>query len=121
MQIFVGAVFTPELTRLDSTATPLHPTSLPSSNYPAMADSPRAARRKGLSQSLNHEVGLWEASQRFWRKSYAGDYLGLIFLVVAFILLKTMSEPWHRMFRLDDPRLQHPHAEVERVTVRRST
>jgi len=30
------------------------------------------------------------------------------------------SDPFHQMFTLDDPRIQHPHAEIERTPVRMS-
>jgi len=69
--------------------------------------------RKGKEQ----ETGLYEAIQRFWQKTYAGDYLGLILLLAAYLVLQFLGEPFHRMFRLDDPRIQFPHAEVERVSV----
>jgi len=61
--------------------------------------------------------GLWETAQRFWRKSYAGDYSGLIILLVAYLLIQFLGKPFHQRFRLDDPRIQFPHAEVERVSV----
>ncbi|PPJ58957.1 hypothetical protein CBER1_04097 [Cercospora berteroae] len=65
--------------------------------------------------AANHESGLWETARRFWQRSYAGDYLGLAILIAGFIILKLFDAPFHSQFRLDDPRLQHPHAEVERV------
>lgn len=55
--------------------------------------------------------------QRYWSKSYAGDYLGLGLLFAAYILTRFAHEPFHQMFSLSDPRIQHPHAEVERVPV----
>lgn len=63
------------------------------------------------------DSGLLEAVQRVWRKTYGGDYLGLILLAVLEILLKLFGEPFHQLFRLDDPRLQHPHAQIETVDV----
>ncbi|KAK3109505.1 hypothetical protein LTR53_017171 [Teratosphaeriaceae sp. CCFEE 6253] len=58
------------------------------------------------------------AVHRFWQRSdFAGDYLGLVLLLAAYLLLQFLGEPFHRMFRLDDPRLGFPHAEVERVSV----
>lgn len=65
----------------------------------------------------NKQSGLYEAAVRFWQKSYAGDYLGLTILVAAYLLISLFGEPFHQMFRLNDYRLQHPHAEVERVPV----
>lgn len=61
--------------------------------------------------------GFYDTASRFWKRSYAGDYLGLTVLVVAYIIVKMLDEPYHQMFRLNDYRLQHPHAEVERVPV----
>ncbi|KAF2212299.1 hypothetical protein CERZMDRAFT_19738, partial [Cercospora zeae-maydis SCOH1-5] len=61
--------------------------------------------------------GLWESAQRFWQRSYAGDYLGLAILIAGYFILKLFDAPFHSQFRLDDPRLQHPHAEVERVDI----
>ena len=73
---------------------------------------PRKAKNLPASGS-----GVRDAAQRFWQKSYAGDYLGLILLLAAFLYIQFDGEPFHRMFRLDDPRIQFPHAEVERVPV----
>ncbi|KAI7325129.1 PAP2-domain-containing protein [Hortaea werneckii] len=64
-----------------------------------------------------NESGLLEAVQRFWQKSYVGDYFGFILLLAAYIVIQFDAEPFHRLFRLDDPRIQFPHAEVERVPV----
>ena len=55
--------------------------------------------------------------QRFWQRSYAGDYLGLTLLLVAFLLVQFLGQPFHSQFRLNDPRIQHPHATNERVPV----
>ncbi|KAI5807915.1 phosphatidic acid phosphatase type 2/haloperoxidase [Peziza echinospora] len=51
---------------------------------------------------------------RFWRTSYAPDWLGLLLLVVGYVVLM-IPDPYHRMFSLDDRRIQFPHAEIERV------
>ncbi|KAK5124985.1 hypothetical protein LTR85_001175 [Meristemomyces frigidus] len=80
-------------------------------------DTARNGRSKAKPSSTSDSGGLYEAIQRFWRKSYAGDYLGLIVLLAAYLLVQFLNEPWHRMFRLDDPRIGFPHAEVERVPV----
>ena len=61
------------------------------------------------------DSGLWESAQRFWRKSYAGDYLGLALLLAGFLLVKYLGEPFYQQFLLNDPRIQHPHALVQRV------
>jgi diacylglycerol diphosphate phosphatase/phosphatidate phosphatase len=63
----------------------------------------------------DNDGGLYESARRFWQKSYAGDYLGLAGLIVAYIMFKLVDAPFHHQFRLDDMRIQHPFAEVERV------
>lgn len=65
----------------------------------------------------NSNNGYFDAFLRFARKTHAADYIGLSILVVGELLLKLFGEPFHSQFRLDDPRIQHPHAEVERVSV----
>jgi hypothetical protein len=65
------------------------------------------------------QSGLWETAQRFYSKSYAGDYIGLVMLLVVLTFFEFSGEPFHQMFTIDDPRIQHPHAEVERVPVRK--
>lgn len=64
--------------------------------------------------------GLWETAQRFYSKSYAGDYIGLVILILVLSFFEFSGEPFHQMFTIDDPRIQHPHAEIERVPVRTS-
>ena len=54
---------------------------------------------------------------RVAHRSFAADYLGLATLLAAYIILQLLSHPWYRLFRLDDPRIGFPHAEVERVPV----
>lgn len=88
------------------------------------------------SSGLAAKRGFVGSVARFWQKTYAPDYVGLTILVVAYILvliafsiivqswltsssqLENFAVPFHRMFRLDDPNLQYPHAEVERVPLR---
>ncbi|KAK6349059.1 hypothetical protein TWF730_009819 [Orbilia blumenaviensis] len=57
---------------------------------------------------------------RLWRllsqTSRAGDYLGLLLLALSNVALM-VTEPFHRMFTIDDPRLKFPHAKIERVSV----
>lgn len=65
--------------------------------------------------------GYLESFLRFARQTHAADYIGLSILVVGELLLKLFGEPFHSQFRLDDPRIQHPHAEVERVSVSTSS
>jgi len=75
----------------------------------------RKARASSPSDS-----GLYGTLRRFWQKSYASDYLGFVLLLAAYIVIKLTGEPFHQLFRLDDPRIGFPHAEVERVAVRTS-
>lgn len=70
-----------------------------------MARSPM--RRRSGSGSSSRIV-------RFWRRSYAADWFGLLLIAVGYIIL-LINEPFHRMFSLDDRRIQYPYAEVERV------
>ena len=51
------------------------------------------------------------------QKSYASDYLGFVILLVLYLNLQIFVVPFHRLFYLDDHRIQFPHAEVERVPV----
>ncbi|KAK5162866.1 uncharacterized protein LTR77_011123 [Saxophila tyrrhenica] len=81
----------------------------------AQREDVRHGRKARMSPS--NDTGLLETLQRFWHKSYAGDYTAFILLVVLEVLLKVFDEPFHQLFRLDDPRIQYPHAEVERVPV----
>lgn len=77
-------------------------------------------QRNGTARKVRfngNDTGLWETVQRFWAKSYAGDYLGLMLLLAAYILMHFGVQPFHKLFRLDDTRIQFPHAEVERVDV----
>lgn len=87
---------------------------------PSRDSSVRHGRKDKLPSPAAHP-GILSAAQRFWQRSYAGDYAGLAVLVLLYIPLKLFGEPFHKMFRLDDPRIQHPHAEVERVGVCTST
>ncbi|KAI9673055.1 MAG: hypothetical protein M1817_003219 [Caeruleum heppii] len=67
--------------------------------------------------SILHRTGCLGTTARFWKKSFAGDYIGLLVLLVACALLESFVEPFHRLFALDDVSLQFPHAERERVPV----
>lgn len=49
-----------------------------------------------------------------WRKSYAADWFGLLLVSIGYVILLT-TEPFHRLFSLDDRRIQYPFAEIERV------
>ncbi|KAF8446969.1 phosphatidic acid phosphatase type 2/haloperoxidase [Kalaharituber pfeilii] len=60
--------------------------------------------------------GAGSAFSRFWRRSYVPDWIGLLLIVIGYIITLT-NEPYHRMFSLDDRRIQFPHAEIERVSL----
>lgn len=87
------------------------------SNMPPRDEDVRNGRKGKLAAPSNPGTSLLDTAQRFWQRSYAGDYLGLAIIVVLYIPLRVFNEPFHQMFRLNDPRIQHPHAEVERVSV----
>jgi len=53
------------------------------------------------------------------KKTYAADYLGLIILTIFFLLIEAFVEPFHKLFSLRDLRISFPHAEIERVPVRK--
>ena len=72
-----------------------------------------------MRSSSPNQSGLLETAQRFYSKSYAGDYIGFVILLLTLAFFE-FSDPFHQMFTLDDPRIQHPHAEIERTPVRMS-
>jgi diacylglycerol diphosphate phosphatase/phosphatidate phosphatase len=80
-------------------------------------NNPRNERVK--SRMAPNENGLYETLQRVWQRhrGHAGDYIGLFILIIIYIVVRSFNDPFHSQFRLDDPRIQHPHAEVERVGV----
>lgn len=84
---------------------------------PSGESSRTAASKYSKSPPNSNNNGYLDAFLRFARKTHAADYIGLSILVVGELLLKLFGEPFHSQFRLDDPRIQHPHAEVERVSV----
>ncbi|GAB1315487.1 hypothetical protein MFIFM68171_05697 [Madurella fahalii] len=57
-------------------------------------------------------LGTWS---RFWRRTYASDYIGFVLLLAGYLLVQFLVVPFHRMFSLNDLRISFPHAEVERV------
>jgi len=61
--------------------------------------------------------GVLGAAARFWQRSYASDYVGLMVLATGWILIIIFIEPFHRMFYLSNLAIQFPHAEIERVPV----
>ncbi|KAK4507017.1 hypothetical protein PRZ48_000751 [Zasmidium cellare] len=81
------------------------------------SESSRTGAKYSKSPPNSNNNGYLDAFLRFARKTHAADYIGLSILVVGELLLKLFGEPFHAQFRLDDPRIQHPHAEVERVSV----
>lgn len=81
-------------------------------------DDVRHGRKAKLSPSRSSTVGnVLESVQRFLHRSHAGDYIGLAIIVALWLPLKLLGEPFHQMFQLSDPRIQYPHAEVERVGI----
>lgn len=58
-------------------------------------------------------------SEYILQQPYAADYIGLAILIPLYICLQlfVFDEPFHRMFALDDRRIQYPHAEKEHVPV----
>lgn len=48
--------------------------------------------------------------------SFTQDWITVAVLFVSFFLYFEHLQPFQRQFKLDDPRLQHPFAHVERVT-----
>ncbi|KAH8882236.1 PAP2-domain-containing protein [Thozetella sp. PMI_491] len=77
-----------------------------------MAPPRSASSRQGNGSSGG---GFLASAARFWRKSYASDYVGFALLVTAYLLIQFFIEPFHRMFTLSDLRIAFPHAEHERV------
>lgn len=71
--------------------------------------------RKNRAGSM--DKGKWSTASRLWQQSYAADYLGFGILLVLYVNIQIFAEPFHRMFYLDDHRIQFPHAIVERVPV----
>ncbi|KAK3902133.1 phosphatidic acid phosphatase type 2/haloperoxidase [Staphylotrichum tortipilum] len=70
---------------------------------------PRTARGEGA------RGGVWGSVGRFWRRTYASDYVGFALLLTAYLAIQFFVEPFHRMFSLSDLRIAFPHAEIERV------
>ncbi|RPB24521.1 acid phosphatase/Vanadium-dependent haloperoxidase [Terfezia boudieri ATCC MYA-4762] len=53
---------------------------------------------------------------QLWQESYALDWFGLLLISIGYVIL-LITEPFHRLFSLDDRRIQYPFAETERVPV----
>ncbi|KIW45554.1 uncharacterized protein PV06_03935 [Exophiala oligosperma] len=69
-----------------------------------------------MRQSFNDSPGVGATLARFWRRSYAPDYIGFALLLAAYVWEQMFAEPFHRMFTLDDHTKQYPHAAVQRVS-----
>ncbi|ODH49552.1 hypothetical protein GX48_04339 [Paracoccidioides brasiliensis] len=67
--------------------------------------------------ALSSRPGAFGALARFWKRSYAADYVSLIVIVVGWMLIQIFVLPFHRMFTLDNVSIQFPFTEVERVPV----
>lgn len=84
-----------------------HPSNPPSPSRPS-------------SSSMPSSPSVFSSASRLWRylsqTSRAGDYLGLLLLALSNVTLM-LTEPFHKMFTIDDPRLKYPHALIERVSV----
>ncbi|KAF4631138.1 hypothetical protein G7Y89_g6994 [Cudoniella acicularis] len=76
--------------------------------------SPRGSRSPA--QGLAGQTGWIGSVARFWEKTYAPDYVGLVLLATAYLVIEFIMEPFHRLFFISNINLQYPHAEVERVT-----
>ncbi|KAG9670457.1 PAP2-domain-containing protein, partial [Aureobasidium melanogenum] len=80
------------------------------------SESHTDSRRRPSSDSLTETI------LNIWREKcqpYAADYIGLAIILPVWICLQLFifTEPFHRMFALDDRRIQYPHADIEHVPV----
>jgi len=75
-----------------------------------------ARNARSPTEGLAGQSGWVGSIARFWEKSYASDYVGLIILVTAYMLLEFIVEPFHRLFFINNINILYPHAEKERVT-----
>ncbi|KOS21748.1 putative diacylglycerol pyrophosphate phosphatase 1 [Escovopsis weberi] len=55
--------------------------------------------------------------KRLCQTSHAPDYVGLVILLTAWVMIDMFVTPFHRMFSTQDLRLSFPFAEHERVSV----
>ncbi|KKA25231.1 PAP2 domain protein [Rasamsonia emersonii CBS 393.64] len=69
---------------------------------------------------LSTQPGAAGALARFWRRTYAPDYVALSVVAVGWVMIQLFVHPFHRMFSLDNVALQYPFAQVERVSVYRN-
>ncbi|KAL2404327.1 Diacylglycerol pyrophosphate phosphatase 1 [Exophiala dermatitidis] len=75
-----------------------------------------APQQPQMWRPTNDAGGVAGSVRRFWRRSYASDYVGLALLFAAYLGAQFFVEPFHRMFTLDDHAKQYPHALVQRVS-----
>ncbi|KAF7561693.1 hypothetical protein G7046_g2453 [Stylonectria norvegica] len=60
---------------------------------------------------------LARSDQEEQQTTHAPDYVGLTVLLVSWILILVLVNPFHRMFFINDLQISYPHALHERVTV----
>jgi diacylglycerol diphosphate phosphatase / phosphatidate phosphatase len=65
---------------------------------------------------LTERPGVIGALARTYQRTYAADYIGFVLLQGAYYLARFFVLPAHQQFTLDDRRIQHPYAQVERVS-----
>jgi diacylglycerol diphosphate phosphatase / phosphatidate phosphatase len=65
---------------------------------------------------LSERPGLLGAVVRIYQRTYLGDYIGFLLLQLSYQLTRFFITPAHRQFSLSDPAIQHPFAEVQRVS-----
>ncbi|KAI9803581.1 MAG: hypothetical protein M1825_001924 [Sarcosagium campestre] len=82
---------------------------------PRRRSTSNGGSRASISDKLVRRAGIVGSIARFWQRSYAADYVGLLIILVGYVLMKIFVEPFHRMFSLDNIAIQYPHALVERV------
>ncbi|KAF3207137.1 hypothetical protein TWF679_008487 [Orbilia oligospora] len=85
----------------------------PHSSNPSSPSRPSSSPMPSSSSVFSSASRLW---RYFSQTSRAGDYLGLLLLAASNVALM-VTEPFHKMFTIDDPRLKYPHALIERVSV----
>ncbi|KAK1920344.1 hypothetical protein P3342_002640 [Pyrenophora teres f. teres] len=78
-----------------------------------------AQQHRLASNDLLNKPGFLGAAARFWQRSYASDYLGILILICGYIFIQIqfLASPFHRMFSLDNLAISYPHATTERVSV----
>jgi diacylglycerol diphosphate phosphatase / phosphatidate phosphatase len=69
-----------------------------------------------MNPPLSERPGFLGALARTYQRTYAADYVGFLLLQGAYFLTRFFITPVHRQFTLDNLSIQHPHAEIERVS-----